>query len=294
MRYELTDLRIFLAIAEKKSLSAGASDMHLTPPSASYRLKNLEQAMGVPLFKRTQQGMTLTAAGLTVLHHAQAIIGQVERLQSDMRRHTDGVEGSLIVHANSSTMNSLPAALSRYLAAFPNVTVDLEEKLSEDTVKAVLEGRADIGLVAGPIDMHGLEFITYGQDELLFITPLRHPIAMHRKVSLAAALAHDLVAIGRKSSNYLFLEQMAAQRGLHPRVRVHAQNFDAVVRCVREGAGIALIPRSVAQPAIEQGQVEIVELQEAWAMREQRVVVRKLAALPPFAREFVNYVTGLN
>ncbi|MDM9558441.1 LysR family transcriptional regulator [Bordetella petrii] len=293
MRYELTDLRVFLAIAQARSLSGGASDMHLTAPSASYRLKNLEQAMGVPLFERTPKGMSLTPAGMTVLRYAQTILSNVERLQGEMRRHTDGIEGHLRVYANSSTMNSLPAALSRYLAAYPNVNVDLEERLSEETVKAVLDDRADVGLVAGSIEMRGLEFITYGKDELLFIIPPRHPLGLHRKVSLETALANDVVAIGRKSSNFLYLQQMAEQIGLKPRVRVHAPSFDAVLRCVQEGAGISLVPRSVATAAIEQGIVEAVELEESWAVREQRVVVRSLQALPAYARDFVSYVTQL-
>ncbi|WP_447919288.1 LysR family transcriptional regulator [Achromobacter aegrifaciens] len=291
MRYELTDLRVFVAIAEAKSLTGGASDLHLTAPSASYRLKNLEQAMGVPLFVRTQKGMSLTAAGMTVLRYAQTILGNVERLQGEMRRHTDGVEGHIRVYANSSTLSSLPSALSRFLAAYPNVNVDLEEHLSEETVKAVLDGRADIGLVAGAIEMRGLEFISYGQDELIFIIPPRHPLSLHPRVSLETALSHDLVAIGRKSSNFLYLQQLAEQMGLKPRVRVHAPNFDAVLRCVQEGAGISLVPRSVAAPALAQGKVECVQIEESWAVREQRAVMRKQDALPGYARAFVSFVT---
>lgn len=291
MRYELTDLRVFLAIAEAKSLTAGASDVHLTAPSASYRLKNLEQAMGVPLFLRTQKGMALTPAGMTVLRYAKTILGNVERLQGEMQRHTDGVEGHIRVFANSSTLSSLPAALSRFLAAYPNVNVDLEERLSEETVQAVLAGMADVGLVAGPIEMRGLDHIRYGKDELLFIVPPRHPLGLLPSVSLEVALTHDLVAIGRKTSNFIFLQQRAAQLGLTPRVRVHAPTFDAVLRCVQEGVGISLVPLSVASAAIEAGAVEAVPLQEAWAMREQRVVTKTLTELPSFTQAFVHYVT---
>lgn len=293
MRYELTDLRVFLAIAEAKSLTAGASDMHLTAPSASYRLKNLEQAMGAPLFERTQKGMTLTPAGLTVRRYAETILSNVERLQGDMRRHTTGVSGHLRVFANSSTLSSLPSALSRFLTAYPNVNVDLEEKLSEETIKAVLDGNVDIGLVAGHIEMRGLNFIDYGQDELLFIIPPQHPLGLHKKISLELALAYDLVAIGRKSSNFVYLQNMAAQLGINPRVRVHAPSFEAVLQCVQEGVGISLVPRSVAAAAIKSGAVEAVSLEEPWAMRKQRVVARNFAELSSYAREFVRYATEL-
>ena len=126
MRYELTDLKVFLAIAAARSLSGGAAGMHLPAPSASYRLKNLEQALGAALFERTPKGMQLTPAGLTVKRHAEAILGNVERLGAEMQRHTDGVVGHIRVFANSSTLNGLAPALSRFLAAYPNVNVVTE------------------------------------------------------------------------------------------------------------------------------------------------------------------------
>lgn len=292
LRFELTDLRVFLAIAQAKSLTAGASDVHLTAPSASYRLKNLEQAVGVPLFRRTQKGMALTAAGETMLRHARTIMGNVERLQHEMRRHTDGTEGHIRVHANSSTMNNLPAALSRFLAAYPNVNVELEEHLSQDTAHAVLEQRADIGLVAGEIDLLGLESIRYGEDELMFAVPPRHPLGLREGVTLTDALQYELVSIGAKSSNFLFLKDMAARAGMEPRVRVHAPNFPAVIRCVQEGAGISLVPRTVAAHAIAQGLVEGVVLHEPWARREHRIVAQRLGDLPGYARAFIRFVAG--
>jgi DNA-binding transcriptional LysR family regulator len=291
MRYELTDLRVFMAIAEARSVTEAASDMNLTAPSASYRLKNLEQAMGVPLFLRTQKGMALTPAGETVLRYARIIFGNVECLQGEMSRYTDGIEGHIRLFANSSTLCGLPAALSRFLVAYPNVDVDLEERLSEDTVKAVLEGGADIGLVAGPIDVHGLESINYARDELIFITPPRHPLGLQRRVPLEQALAYDLVSVGRKSSNFLYLMQMASRLAIKPRVRVHAHSFAAVLQCVQEGVGISFVPRSVAKELIERGLVEGVELEEHWAIREQKLVARQLSALPVFAQDLVRYIT---
>lgn len=292
MRYELTDLRVFIAIAEAKSLSVGASNVHLTAPSASYRLKNLEQALGVSLFLRTQKGMTLTPAGQTVLRYAQVILGNVEKLQGELARYTDGIQGNIRLFANSSTLSSLAPSLSRFLAAYPNVNVDLEEHLSEEIVKAVLDDVADVGLVAGPIHLRGLEHISYGKDELMLVTPPGHALAARGKVSLDEALQHDLVSIGRISSNFLYLQKLASDLGKTPRVRVHAPGFEEVMRCVREGVGIALVPRSIAVEAIAIGKVEGVALDEPWALREQRVVARSLSSLPSYTQQFIRYVTG--
>lgn len=293
MRYELTDLKVFLAVAAERSLSAGAERVHITAPSASYRLKNLEQAMGCALFERTPRGMVLTSAGQTVKTYADRIMGNVDRLQAEIARHKIGVVGHIRLFANSSTLSSLTPVLSSFLASYPNVNIDLIEQLSEETVSAVMEGTADIGLVAGPIDVRGLESIAYGQDELLFITPPHHPLAELRSTSLANAISHDLVAVGRDTSNFKYLQSLARQIGMEPRVRVHAPNFDAVMRCVLDGAGIALVPWSVARRHIEDGGLGQVRIHEAWAIRKQQLVTQRAADLPEFARELIARIVAM-
>lgn len=294
MRYELTDLKVFLAIAAARSLSGGAASVHLTAPSASYRLKNLELAFGASLFERTSKGMQLTPAGLTVKRYAEAILGNVERLGAEMEHHTDSVVSHIRVFANSSTLNGLAPALSRFLAAYPNVNVELEEHLSASVVKAIQDGAADIGLAAGEIDFGGLTTIPYARDELIFATPPGHPLTEHAIVPLDMALAHCLVGVGKKSSSFIFLEAMARQLGIVPRIRVHAPSFADALSCVAEGAGIALVPRSVAAALIANGQVQQVRVDVPWAQRRQRIVIKSLASLPPHERAFVDYVVKIN
>lgn len=287
MRYELTDLKVFLAVAAERSLSAGAERVHLTAPSASYRLKNLEQAMECTLFERTPKGMVLTSAGQTVKTFAERIMGNVERLHSEIARHKIGVIGNIRLFANSSTLSGLTPMLSSFLASYPNVNIDLVEHLSDDIVKAVLDGNADIGLVAGPVDVSGLEVVCYAQDELIFITPPQHPLVQDSHTSLANAISYDLISVGRETSNFKYLQGLAQRLGISPRVRVHAPSFDAVIRCVRDGAGIALIPRSVAASDIASGSVGHVQIHEEWAIRNQQLVTKSCNTLPDYAQQLI-------
>ena len=290
MRYELTDLKVFLAIAAARSLSGGAADMHLTAPSASYRLKNLEQAMGAPLFERTPKVMALTPAGLTVKRYADSILGNVERLNEEMKRHTDGVAGHIRVFANSSTLNALMPTLSRFLLAYPNVNVELEERLSADVIRAIKDGSADIGLAAGEIDLHGVDAITYARDELVFAVPPGHALSAWEKIALDMALSHDLIGLGKKSSNHVFLANLAEQLGVTPKVRVHASSFADALVLVKEGIGIALLPLSVTKPAADGGQLCVVRVDAHWAQRPQHIMVQSLAALQAHERAFVDFV----
>lgn len=292
MRYELTDIRVFMAIADAKNLSIGAMNMHMTAPSASYRLKNLENALGVSLFDRTARGMVLTSAGESVYRYGEAMLSSADQLRTEMTRYNAGVTGHIKVFANSSTLSPLPVPLSRFLASHPTINIELEEHLSEESVRAVHDGLADIGLVASVVHLRGLEAIEYGHDELVFVTPRGHPLTTAERVTVDMALEHELVSVGKRSSNFLYLQQIANKLNKNMNVRVHLPDFDAALHCVQEGVGISLVPLSVARRSAKRRLVDIVHLSDHWAKRDQLIVMRSFSALPKYTQDFVQMLAA--
>lgn len=162
MRYELTDLRLFLEIAQAGSLSAGAAAVFITASSASYRLKNLEQALGTTLFERTSRGMGLTAAGESVLVHVRDLFEGIERMQGDVSRFVSGLKGHVRLIANSSSLNGFAThSLGRFLVMNPGIDAELEERQSETIPAAILAKEADIGIFAGSTQAEGLTLHPY-------------------------------------------------------------------------------------------------------------------------------------
>ncbi len=275
MRYELTDLRLFLAIAEAKSLSGGANAVHLTASSASYRLKNLEFAMGVLLFKREARGMDLTHEGQTVLKHVRQLLAGVERMHGEVSGFASGVKGSVKLFANSSSLNGfIIPSLSRFLSANPNVNILLEEHPSGTIVPAIAEQEADIGIFAGQTDSSGVNATKFAVDELIIAAPLNHPMVESSPLRFPATLDLDFVCMSRSSSNYIFLRDMARTVGKTPKVRIHVHTFDAVLSMVEAGVGVSLVPRSVAAVALKEKRIAAIELSEPWARRELTLVTK--------------------
>ncbi len=133
MRFDLTDLRLFLNVVEAGSITAGAERTHMTLASASQRVRGMEDALGSPLLLRHAQGVTPTEAGRTLLHHARVVRQQMEQLQGELGDYGTGLEGHVRVQCNTSAMTEhLPAPLARFLALHPRVSVDLEERASQD------------------------------------------------------------------------------------------------------------------------------------------------------------------
>src|SRR5213079_182529 len=108
----------------------------------------MEEALGAALLVRGRQGVTPTQAGRTLLQHARAILTQTERLREDLGPFSRGLAGSVRILSNTNALTEfLPETLSSFLAAHPDVSVDLEERLSDEIVGLIAEGVADIGIV---------------------------------------------------------------------------------------------------------------------------------------------------
>lgn len=290
MQYELTDLQLFLAIAENESLSEGAKRTHISAPSASYRLKNLENALGVQLFIRSTKGMELTPAGVAMRTHVRNIMDTIAAMRQDLGAYATGERGSVRIAANSSCMEGLLRCASRFLAAHPDVNLDIQECPSEDVAMAVRNRAVDVGLLAGDIDLRGLQSIHYSVDELVLVTSNSHPASTAGSMGFGETLDNDFIAMTTRNSNYMFLQRMAALLGRTYRARINAESFANVLALVEEGVGVAIVPRSVASQAVREGRIALVRLRDPWSCRVQCIVAVDFTALSKPAAKLVSFL----
>lgn len=288
MHFDLVDLRLFVNISEENSLTRGAERSHMSLPAASARVKNLEDGIGVKLLYRTGQGVTLTPPGQAFLHHARLILQQLQQLRGDMQEYARGIKGHLRIFANTTAVTDfLPNALPAFLAQHPDISIDLRERLSHDIVRAVSEGKTDIGIVAGNVRTEGLEVLPYRRDRLVLATALSHPLAARASVRFEETLEFDYVGLPEASAIHTFLHQAAADLRQSLKIRIQVGNFDALCRMIEADAGIGILPNSAAQRYVKTMAIRIIALDDAWAARNLQICVRSLQLLPLFARQLV-------
>lgn len=288
MHLDLTDLRLFVAIAEANSMTGGAGRCHLSVPAASVRIKNLEEGIGTPLLYRSSQGVTLTPPGQAFLHHARQVLNQLEHLRGDLQEYAQGVKGHLRVFASTTAITEfLPEVLRRYLAAHPDVSIDLRERLSTDIVRALSEGQTDIGIVSGNVRTEGLEVLPYREDRLVLAVPATHVLARRKNVPFADTLDFEQVGLHEASAIHSFLHQIAHEQHRTLKLRIQVGNFEAACRMVEAGVGVGVLPASAAARYRQQMDIRLVELEDAWAVRRLHICMRSLELLPSFARELV-------
>jgi DNA-binding transcriptional LysR family regulator len=291
VRFDLADLSLFRHVAEAGSITHGAERAHLALAAASTRIRNMEDALGVALFTRGRQGVTPTQAGRTLLQHARTILRQAERLHEDLAAYGGGLAGQVRVLSNTNALTEfLPEALSSFLAAHPNVSVDLEERLSDEIVGLIAEGVADLGVVAGTVDAGTLETYPFRRDRFVLVVAREHALAKRAKIAFEEVLDRDFVGLDRASALQRFLAAKAVRIGRPLRLRVQLRSFDAVCRLVECNVGIGIVPETTARRAAKTMAIAIVPLTDAWAVRDLTICVRNMKELPLYARQLVEHL----
>jgi DNA-binding transcriptional LysR family regulator len=293
--YELTDLRVFLAVADEENVSRGAQKCHLAPSSVSLRLKNLEQAVGAPLFTRLARGVALTPAGRVMAEHVRRCLAQLEQMHADLQPFALGLFRHITVFANNNAISShLPADLARFFAAYPEVRIVLEERLSMDIMAAVAVGRADLGVVAANSGHPDLLFTPYKEDQLVLLVAHGHPLANRREVRFSECLRQPFISLQQGAALHTFLINHALALGDTLDVRVQVSGYRAIARLVASGAGIGVVPKSALEPA-DYELLSVVSLSEAWALRHLHVcVLRSALEAQPFLGDLIKLLCVQN
>jgi len=211
MRFDLVDLQLFIAVADSRSITRGADKSHLALASASARIRGLEEAFGVSLFKRGRRGVELTAAGESLLDHARLVMHNVEAMRGDLARFASGVRASVHLLANTSGLaEHLPKALASFLRDHPDINVDVEERESIDIAAAIATGAADLGFAAEHALPDNIERFAFSEDRLTLITARRGPFAGRRLVDFQELAACNFVGLTSETAQQQHIAKYAA------------------------------------------------------------------------------------
>jgi DNA-binding transcriptional LysR family regulator len=289
---DLFDLRLFIHVAETRSLTRGAERACISLGAASTRIKNMEETIGARLLNRTSNGMVMTAAGEMVLAHARQVHRQMERLRADLQENQQGMRGRVHIQADTSAITEyLPEALADFLGRHAGVGIELKEALSDETVRAVTEGQADIGVVAADVETGTLTTRPFGVGRLVLVVNSRSALARQSVASFRGILKEPQVGLQEDSVLHRFLSREAEHvgRSFHPRAQVGS--FEAICRMVESGVGVAVVPLSSVLRHASTLDILCIPLVDSWAQRELRLITRAQSELTALTREVFQHLS---
>lgn len=293
-RIDPVTLRLVVAVMDTGTISGAADREHIAPSAVSKRLSDLEDSLNTALVQRTNRGIEPTAAGLELLGLARSVLNDLDNIHLRLSDYASGAKGLVRVFANISAITEfLPQRLRTFTAQYPNVQVQLQERISSGVQQGVASNAADVGLYAhGKNIVNGLVSRPFEVDELVVVVPIDHPLAEREAVSIAETLKYEYVGLHTGSFINHEILKAANECDMPFRCRVQVTSFDALSLMVEAGMGIAVMPRMIGLRYSALARIKVLALDEPWACRELRICVRSFDSLSVAAQLFVGHLSS--
>jgi DNA-binding transcriptional LysR family regulator len=285
---DIRDLQVFLAVSTRLNFTRAGEDVHLSQPSVSVRMRQLEEKLGVKLFEQLGKRVTLTEAGQLLVPYSTRVIAAM----SDARDAIDGLQGlergALRIGASTTPgMYVIPRTIAHFKRRYPKIEVHLAVKDTRQIEEGVIRNEFDFGFVGGHLAGDEVDVLPWITDEIILIVPLGHRLAGKRSVT-----PQDL-----SSEKFIFREQGSATRAVvatHLRkFRVDAEavmeieNPESVKKAVQNGLGIAFISAFAAETDLKAKTLVAVEIRNLKIRRELKIVYRRDKHLSRAAQTFL-------
>lgn len=248
---ELRHLRYFVAVAEELHFRRAAERLHVAQPAVSEQVRKLEQELGVRLFDRTQRSVSLTNAGVALLEEARHVLRHAEVASQAARSAGERATMRLrIGYLPDSLPAIVPRALRQLAVSTPCVQVDLETGPALRLADELRARRLDAVVAALPSPTNGLRVTAVGEQHAVAVLPATHPHALDDAIALDMLAPERLVVMPREVNPAFHNAVIALCRdnGLAPTlVTVPEPRVEHILLAVAAGAGMALVPDSVAE-----------------------------------------------
>jgi LysR family hydrogen peroxide-inducible transcriptional activator len=268
----LRQLQYLKLLDEHRSFSRAAAAAHVTQPTLSAGIQELEKILGASLVDRNRSGVILTAAGATAAAHAQAVLAQVEDLVQASRGAGQPLAGRFRLGVIPTIAPFLlPATLPALRRRYPRLRLFLREDMTFRLIAELKAGSLDAALIALPYDLDGLDHAHVEDDELLAAFPRDHPLAMDVRVAPERLEGEDLILL---EDGHCLRDHVLAACGFPSRRREREEGFAAtslstLVQMVGSGLGVSFLPAmAVGSGLAEAASVSVRPLEAEEASRE--------------------------
>ncbi|MFC5397029.1 LysR substrate-binding domain-containing protein [Bosea vestrisii] len=283
-------LSSFVTLAEELHFVRAAARLGVTQPALSQQIARLEETLAVRLFERTKRRVALTDAGRVFLTDALAILRQFEQAAMGARRAAKGQIGRLTIgFVEASPFNVLPRLVSRLSRDLPEVSLVLQEMVTEEQVEALRSGRIDVGLLRPMFNEPDFGRLPLLRESYLVALPVGHPLAEADSVPLSALREERFIVTPARKRRYVEGRFRAAfkRAGFEPQVAQEVNQLHTIIGLVGGGIGVALVPHSVSRLDLEgvvyrplrDKDAPVAELVAAWSLERETPVLRRFLAI---------------
>jgi DNA-binding transcriptional LysR family regulator len=245
--FRLRQLQCFLVLADTLNYGRAARLLYLSQPTLTFQIKSLEDALGVRLFDRSRQHVSLTDAGFAFRDYAANILSTANAA----REHLNRFAGRLTLRVGCGPVGQyvvLPALIRSLAQAYPDFQLEILELTTEEQIAKLPEGKVDALLMVPELPIPGLRFEHIVSERLIAMVARENPLSRRHSISIHDLKDVGIVATRRRDCRFHqpFLENLFAEFGMKPRIVESPQSCSLQFAYAAANEGVLLVPQSVA------------------------------------------------
>ena len=282
----LRHIRYFIAVAQHRNFTRAAEALHVSQPTLSQQIRQLEDTLGVLLFDRSGREIQLTDAGAAYLHYARRAMHDLEGGKRAIHDVQELSRGTLrLAMTPTFTAYLIGPLLEKYNRRYPNITLNILE-MPQDRMEALLnEDALDIGIAFDETHTPDIETQTLFVEALAMVVGNAHPYAKRRSALKLSQFENEaLVLLNEEFATRQYIDRYCRQHGISPRIAMEVNSIGAVVQIVRRSALATLLPAAIAR---EHSDLFLVQLEPALPQRTAALLLRKGAYRNAATRAFI-------
>ena len=290
MNTTFRQLRIFLALADHKSITAAAQACHVTQPTVSMQIKTLADEVGMPLYEQIGKKLHLTEAGEALVETARAMEAEWSGFEQRIDAMKGLTRGRLRLAVVSTAQYFVPGLLGRFCATHPDIDISLKVLNRDGVVARLKENRDDLYIMSMPPRDIDLETRAFLPNPLVVIAPVGHRLAGKRNLTLSALADERFIMRERGSGTRLQCDAHFAAQAFLPTVRLELGSNEAIKQSVATGMGLAVISLHALARHLEDDEIVVLDVESFPLLSNWWTLYPRGKRLSPVAAVFLEHI----
>ncbi len=286
----LQQLRLFAAVAEHRSVTRAAAEVHLTQPAVSIQVKRLEAKVGMPLIEHVGKELHLTVAGEEVFDAAKDVLERLSDLETSLNDLRGEIAGPLNVHVVSSGKYFMPQLLGSFVRRYPKVEPRLQITNRASLLASLAKNQSDLYIMGQPPEGVSVAEYPFLENILVVVARPDHPLAGKKQIPLAQIARERFVGRESGSGTRKAVEKLFHDKGLDVTAYIELDSAEGIKQGVMGGLGIGVLSKHSLRLELEAGELVVLDVAGFPLRRRWYVSHRAGKRLSRAAQLFLQYL----
>jgi len=290
---QIETLKVFCDLVDTTSFSQAADLNGVTQSAVSQQIRNLEKKYEVAFFERGKKNFSITPEGQAFDGVAREILELFKSIDSQLKEINDVVSGKLhIASVHSIGLHLMPPVVGMFKDSYPDVEVVIDYRPSNQVYIDVLEGRADLGLVAYPKPRKGVIIEEYTKDKLVMICSPDHPLSDRRRIRIENLAGEKFIGFDAELPTRKAIDKLFREAGIQVNQIREFDNIETLKRAVEVEGATSIVPEETISREVGSGVLVAVEIAGEGTSRPLGLVKKRTRSISPAMREMSRLLKG--